>query len=118
MIQPNFGILIILAGNICPNATTTITSALYVLNSSTNASSLALSGCKTVIPCATASSLTGEKTSDLLLPFGLSGCVTTAATSCPASIIALSVPTAKSGVPINTTRILFPFSLIILQHHL
>ena len=53
-----------LAGSICPNATTTITSALYVLNSSTNASSLALSGCKTVIPCATASSLTGEKTSD------------------------------------------------------
>ena len=46
---------------------------LLVLNSSTNASSLALSGCNTVIPCATASSLTGEKTSDLLLPLGLSG---------------------------------------------
>ena len=44
LIHPRRGISIILLGNSCPNATTTNTSALYFLNSSTNASSLALSG--------------------------------------------------------------------------
>ena len=39
---------------------------------------------------------------------GLSGCVTTSATSCPASIIASSVPTEKSGVPMKITLILLP----------
>jgi hypothetical protein len=43
------------------------------------------------------------------LPFGLSGCVTTAATSCPAASTASSVPTEKSGVPIKITLIYSPF---------
>ena len=101
--HPRRGISMMLFGSNCPNATTTNISAPYALNFSTNSSSLAFSGCKTSIPSFTASSFTGENTSSLLLPFGLSGCVTTATTSCPASTKALSVPTAKSGVPINIT---------------
>ena len=101
--HPKRGISIILFGSSCPKATTTNISALYVLSFSINSSFLAFSGCSTSIPSFTASCLTGENTSSLLLPFGLSGCVTTAATSCPASTSALSVPTAKSGVPINIT---------------
>ena len=52
-------------------------------------------------------SFTGVNAIALPRPFLLSGCVTTPTTSW-FSIRAANVGTAKSGVPINTTRILLP----------
>ena len=99
--QPYFGISRISFDKICPKAATTKISAPYVLSSSTASGALILAGCKTVSPCARAHSLTGENCTFRSRPFCLSGCVTTAKTSCPASISASSAPTAKSGVPIK-----------------
>ena len=104
--QPYLGSVNTLTGRSCPNATTTITSGLIFFSSSRNSSFfLIFSGWYTGIPCANASALTGVIRSSFPLPFGLSGCVTTAATSCPAEISSFKVPTAKSGVPIKTTLI-------------
>ena len=104
--HPYLGSVSTLTGRSCPNATTTITSGASFLSSSRNSSFfLTLSGWNTGISCFTASALTGVIRNSFPLPLGLSGCVTTAATSCPASNSALRVPTAKPGVPIKTTLI-------------
>ena len=108
LIQPYRGISRILFDRICPKATTIIISALNFLRYSILAVSLILTGWNTSIPCESAHSLTGVYCIVLPRPFGLSGCVTTSATSCPASIIASSVPTEKSGVPMKITLILLP----------
>src|SRR5699024_1657667 len=65
-------------------------------------------------------SFTGGNCISFPLPFGLSGWVTARHTSCPAATRASRVPTEKSGVPINITRIVlllrFLFFLIIIGH--
>ena len=102
LIQPYSGIFKISSGSICPKAVTAISSALYFRSSSTNSGAFTRSGCKTARPCASAYSFTGENASFLPLPFGLSGCVITASTSCSRRR-ASSEATAKSGVPIKIT---------------
>ena len=107
MIQPYFGICKISSDKICPNAATTKISASYCANSATASGFLILAGVKTGILCLSAHAFTGEGINLSLLPFALSGCVTTAVTSYPAAISASKGPTAKSGVPIYTTFIVF-----------
>ena len=106
--QPYFGISRISLDNICPKAATTKISACSCLNLSTHSGVLIFWGCHIVSPCLSAHSFTGGNCICPLLPLGLSGCVTTAAISCPASINASRAPTEKSGVPINTILKIIP----------
>src|SRR3990170_1408253 len=54
------------------------------------------------MPCSFAASFTGGGSRRRPLPRGLSGCVTTAGISWPASMRAFKEGTANSGVPMNT----------------
>src|SRR5690606_32374962 len=56
------------------------------------------------MPRASARCLTGEAVRRRPRPAGRSGCVYTAAISCPAAASASSAGTAKSGVPAKTSR--------------
>lgn len=87
-------------------------------NSSIASGVLIRRGWNTGMPCFTAHSFTGGNCNCPLLPFALSGWVTTAVISCPCAIKASRAPTAKSGVPINTICIayLLPGILILLPH--
>ena len=60
-------------------------------------------GFSTGSPSRAASSATSDSASARPRPFGRSGCVTTATTS-QVRATARSAGTAKSGVPMNTTR--------------
>src|SRR5688500_6600844 len=62
------------------------------------------SGCRTGSPSLNALCLTGDSASCCPRPLGRSGCVYTAATSCPALTMCSSVGTANSGVPMKTIR--------------
>jgi hypothetical protein len=65
-----------------------------------------LTGCRIFNPSACAFSFTGEGHGVLLLPLGLSGCVTTAAILCVDVANEHKLGTANSGVPIKTTFII------------
>ena len=71
-----------------------------------SSSFLSVFGWKTGISCSSASVFTGGAVRICLRPCGLSGWVYTAQTSCPASMSACRLGTAKSGVPMNTIRII------------
>ena len=104
LIHPYFGSSKISFGMICPKATTTTTSGFNSLSFSSHWASRIFTGWYTGIPAARAVSFTGGICMAFPRPFGLSGWENTACTLYrPASIKACSVPTAKSGVPINTT---------------
>ena len=103
--QPRRGSVRISGGSIFPYATTTISSGLTSCSLPTNEGSLIFAGCMTFSPAAAENSFTGGGESLWLLPFRLSGCVTTAASSCPALRSASSDGTANEGVPKNTIRI-------------
>ena len=105
-IQPYSGISSISWDNICPNATTMMSSGFMPLIACTASGSLTLRGCSTSMPCSNAHTLTGGGVIFLPRPFGLSGCVTTP-TTLTVSINFSRHGTAKSGVPINTVRNLF-----------
>src|ERR1035441_1499881 len=63
------------------------------------------SGWETVRPRRSAACFTGDAAAFCPRPLGRSGCVSTAATSWPASTMASSVGTAKAGVPRKIRRI-------------
>src|SRR5581483_1172389 len=60
------------------------------------------------MPKRSAHSFTGDAASCCPRPRGRSGCVTTAATSCPAATICSKVGTAKAGMPRKTRRMAPP----------
>ena len=91
---PQGGISRISWERICPKAATIYTSAGYPRSSSMASRRLMRLGCSTGMPFSRAQNFTGEGTSSLLRPFGLSGWVTTAVTSCPAPIRALKATAA------------------------
>ena len=100
-IQPCFGISKNSFDNICPYATTTITSGFNSFISFTKDSSFAFIGWYTGKLFSIATCLTGENTIFLPLPTCLSGCVTTPIISYFLSISSCIHPLAISGVPIN-----------------
>ena len=75
------------------------------LPSASASSFLIFGGWCTVSPCESAYSFTGGAFRRFPRPAGLSGCVHTATTSCPASTHFFKVGTADSGVPMKTIRI-------------
>src|SRR5437588_152630 len=89
----------------CPYATTASAFGSNTERASANPSSLGEAGCRMGRPCSSARSFTGDALTPRPLPRGLSGCVTTAATSCGDSSNARRAGTATSGVPMKTTRI-------------
>src|SRR3989304_1746429 len=99
------GRLIIGIDRNCPKATTTIQSGERYRSCFTTASSLILTGCIICNPNSRAASFTGEGQGVLLLPLGLSGCVTTAIILCVDVAKERKLGTANSGVPIKTTFI-------------
>ncbi len=85
-----------------------ITSGASSRRRACSSSFLRVFGWKTGISCSSASVFTGGAVRICLRPCGLSGWVYTAQTSCPASMSACRLGTAKSGVPMNTIRIIRP----------
>src|SRR5712691_11426731 len=77
--------------------------------------SLMRAGCRTRRPRRTASTLVGGAASTRPRPFSPSGCVTSAATSCPASSSASSEGTAKAPVPRKTALTPAPSLLPIVR---
>src|SRR4051812_47114964 len=91
------------AGRILPYATTTASSAPVATSASRSSPVRADFGWITGSPSSSAATLTAGAVSWLPRPAGLSGWLTTSATSCaPAS--ARRHGTANSGEPMNTTR--------------
>jgi hypothetical protein len=86
-----------------PYAVTTATSGASALSFESKSVPLMRSGCHTGTPRACAATFTGGGCSCCPRPFGRSGCVTTATTS-PRRKHASSDGTAKSGVPMKTSR--------------
>ena len=117
LMHPYFGRSRILFGRICPKAATMMISGANFFKYSTLASSRIFTGWNTSSPWETAHSFTGGNCMVFPRPFGLSGCVTTSITSCPASMIFSNVFTAKSGVPIKITFHIIPLPAPHNSHH-
>ena len=100
LIAPNLGALSKDSGNSWPNAAVTIKSDSKESNDSNSWESLSFSGWYTGIWCFVATLFTGGGVITFLRPTGLSGCVTTAITSCSAINIS-KIFVEKSGVPIK-----------------
>src|SRR5580704_16833813 len=93
---------------IWPYPTTTIASGTSARSFSAISGSRIRSGWWTDNPRRSAASFTGGMLSFCPRPLGRSGCVNTAATSCPDSTIRSSVGTANRGVPMKTSLIPAP----------
>src|SRR5690606_30122474 len=100
---PKLGISHTCLGSIL-KATTTCKLASKALSSSRNPLSFRLVGCNNSSSLCRANSFTAEYCSLRPRPAGRSGAVITPTTCSPASRMACRLPTAKSGVPMNTMR--------------